>query len=68
MVSGTQAERAHVNNVIVMKMSNLHKTAKVKEDNEDNENEEEEEEDDEKEPDMETALIKHNGSVNRIRV
>ena len=71
IVSGSQAEKGHSNHVIVMKMSNLHKTMKEqKEEEEDSDEseEEEEEEDEDKKPEMETALIKHTGCVNRIRV
>ncbi|KAG5900474.1 hypothetical protein JTB14_010886 [Gonioctena quinquepunctata] len=61
IVAGTQASQAHTNNIIVMKLSNLHKTMKE-------ENDESDEEDDEnKNPKMAGALIKHQGCVNRIR-
>lgn len=58
--------------VIVMRMSNLHRTSKEKEEDEesdDDEDEEEAEEDEaeEKKPRMDCALIKHHGCVNRIR-
>jgi len=65
LVSGTQAERAHVNNIIVMKMSNLHGTNQQ---NEECDDDDDDDDDDEKDPELETALIKHNGSINRIRV
>ncbi|CAH1098473.1 unnamed protein product [Psylliodes chrysocephalus] len=66
LVAGTQAPVTHTNNVIVMKLSNMHKTGK--EDNEDESDEDnEEEEDEEKKPKMAGALIKHQGTVNRIR-
>ncbi len=66
MVCGTQAARSHVNSVIVIKMSNLHgiKAQDSKNDEADSESEE----DDEKEPELESAMIKHNGAVNRVRV
>lgn len=66
VVAGTQAERSNANNVIVMKMSNLKKT-KEDDDKEESESESEEEMEDEK-PELETAMMKHNGGVNRIRV
>lgn len=66
IVAGTQANQAHVNNVIVMKLSNLHKTNKAEDDDDDDESDEEN--DDEKSPKMAGALIKHQGCVNRIRV
>ncbi|XP_055383252.1 glutamate-rich WD repeat-containing protein 1 [Condylostylus longicornis] len=72
MVAGTQAARAHVNNVIVMKMYNLHRTSKEDEDDEVSDDDDVEEEDndlesEEKKPKMSCALIKHQGCVNRIR-
>ncbi|EDV59870.1 glutamate-rich WD repeat-containing protein 1 [Drosophila erecta] len=72
IVAGTQASRAHVNNLIVMKMSNLHKT----QDDDGDEDEDEELEDYQddvadreelKKPQMTCALIKHQGCVNRVR-
>ena len=68
MVAGTQAERAHVNNVIVMKMSNLTKTNKDDKSKDDSEDDDSEDEDDDDKPELETAMIKHTGGVNRIRV
>ncbi|XP_002733247.1 glutamate-rich WD repeat-containing protein 1-like [Saccoglossus kowalevskii] len=68
IVAGTQAEKAHLNNVIVMKMSNLHKTCKEdkEEDDEDSESSDDEEEEEEK-PELETTTLRHMGTVNRIR-
>lgn len=64
IVTGTQAPQTHVNNVIVLKLSNLYKT------NKDDDDDDEEDSDDEvsKKPKMAGALIKHQGCVNRIRV
>lgn len=70
MVSGTQAARAHVNSLIVMKMSNLHRTSKEKDSDMESDLSDEDsdvEEDDEKKPKMACALIKHQGCVNRVR-
>ncbi|XP_041363827.1 glutamate-rich WD repeat-containing protein 1-like [Gigantopelta aegis] len=67
-VAGTQSQRGHANSIIVMKMSNLRKTQKEKKDDEEDDEEEESDSEDEDElPEMETALVKHTGSVNRIR-
>ncbi|KAK3090221.1 hypothetical protein FSP39_010169 [Pinctada imbricata] len=71
LVSGSQSEKGHTNHVIVMKMANLHKTLKEKKedesDDEDEEDSDDEDEDEDKKPEMETALMKHTGCVNRIR-
>lgn len=62
---GTQAERAHANNVIVMKMSNLQKNKGTNEDDDDSD---EDSEDEDEKPELDTAMLKHNGGVNRLRV
>ncbi|XP_078033247.1 WD repeat-containing protein 1 l(2)09851 [Augochlora pura] len=64
LIAGTQAARTHVNNLLVMKMRNLHKT------NEDSDDELEDDESDDEEsksPVMSVAPIKHQGCVNRVR-
>ncbi|CAG9863015.1 unnamed protein product [Phyllotreta striolata] len=66
VVAGTQSPQAHTNNIIVMKLSNMHKTGKENDDDEE-EDSDEEDEDEEKKPKMAGALIKHQGTVNRIR-
>lgn len=59
--------------VIVMKMSNLHRTSKVDDDDDDDSASESDDDDEENEtpkknqPQMDCALIKHAGCVNRIR-
>ncbi|XP_011505507.1 PREDICTED: glutamate-rich WD repeat-containing protein 1 [Ceratosolen solmsi marchali] len=65
LVTGTQATKAHVNNLLVIKMSNLHGT-KIK-DNSEDESSDSEEEDEIKSPAMSVASIKHQGCVNRVR-
>lgn len=67
IVAGTQAPQSHVSHLIVMKLSNLHKTNNNKEDNEE-ENDSDDEDDQDKQPKMHGALIKHQGCVNRVRV
>lgn len=75
MVAGTQAARTHVNNLIVMKMNNLHKNQDGGGDGKDDEDEEELDDDEDdvadkdelKKPQMTCALIKHQGCVNRVR-
>ncbi|KAF7281029.1 WD repeat-containing protein 1 l(2)09851 [Rhynchophorus ferrugineus] len=64
LVAGTQAAQTHINNVIVMKLSNLHKTGNNEEEADE---EESDDEDESKNPKMSGALIKHQGCVNRIR-
>jgi ribosome assembly protein RRB1 len=66
MVAGTLAERSHTNKLIVLKMSNLNKTTPEEKDDEDSESDESDMEDDQ--PELETAMLNHNGGVNRIRV
>ncbi|KAI4470715.1 glutamate-rich wd repeat-containing protein 1 [Holotrichia oblita] len=65
VVAGTQAGQAHINNIIVMKLSNLHATNKDEDEDDDDEDESDDESD--KNPKMAGALIKHQGCVNRIR-
>ncbi|CAG9087645.1 unnamed protein product [Plutella xylostella] len=68
MVAGTQASSTHLNNLIVIKMSNLHSTSKPENDESDSEeDDDDEEEDEEKKPQMSFAFVKHAGCVNRIR-
>ncbi|XP_023016314.1 WD repeat-containing protein 1 l(2)09851 [Leptinotarsa decemlineata] len=62
VVAGTQAAQSQTNNVIVMKLSNLHRT------NQDENDDSDEEDDDHEDPKMTGALIRHQGGVNRIRV
>jgi len=66
IVSGTQAPQTHVNSVIVMKLSNLHRTSKENDDDSSDTDSESDESNDNK-PKMTAALIKHQGCVNRIR-
>lgn len=68
IVAGTQAAQAHVNSIIVMKLSNLHRTGKEDDDGDDDDDEDSEDENESKNPQMAGALIKHQGCVNRIRV
>ena len=65
--AGTQSQRGNSNSIIIMKMGNLCKTQKEKKDEEDEEEESDSDDEDEL-PEMETALVKHTGCINRIRV
>ncbi|ELT91552.1 hypothetical protein CAPTEDRAFT_155831 [Capitella teleta] len=68
IIAGTQAEKSHTNNLIVMKMSNLHKNNKKKDDDDDDDDESDSDDDEEMEkPELQTAPIKHQGCVNRVR-
>lgn len=67
VVAGTQAMQNHLNSIIVMKLSNMHRTSKEKED-EDDEEDDSDNESELKTPKMTAATIKHQGCVNRIRV
>lgn len=53
-----------------MKMSNLKRTHKDKEseDEDDDDDDDSDSEDEEERPELETAMIRHSGCVNRIRV
>lgn len=69
IVAGTQASKVQANHIIVMKLSNLHKTGKEDDDDDDDDDELSDDEDElSKNPKMAGALIKHQGTVNRIRV
>lgn len=69
LVGGTQSGRSK-NSLIVMKMHNLRRTSREKNDEDDDDDAESDSDDsiDGEEPEMETAIIEHNGSVNRVRV
>ena len=69
IAAGTQSERAHVNNVIVMKMDNMSRNRPAKEEEDDDSSDDDDDSDtNEDAPELETAMIKHVGAVNRIRV
>ncbi|XP_031844988.1 WD repeat-containing protein 1 l(2)09851 [Nomia melanderi] len=65
LIAGTQAAKAHVNNLLVMKMKNLHGI--TNEDSEDELEDDESDDEDIKPPVMSVAPIKHQGCVNRVR-
>ncbi|KYN31449.1 Glutamate-rich WD repeat-containing protein 1 [Trachymyrmex septentrionalis] len=65
IVAGTQAARTHVNNLLVMKMSNLR--GNKHSDDSESESSDSEDEDDESKPVMSVAPIKHQGCINRVR-
>ena len=63
-VAGTQAAESNLNKVLVMKMSNLHKTQKdVNSDDEDSDDDD----DLDKKPNLDVVPIMHHGGVNRLR-
>lgn len=64
LLSGTQASTEFTNRLIVMKMSNMQKTQPES----DSEDSDEEDEETTMKPDLECAIIHHQGSVNRVRV
>ena len=65
LISGTQGSHSFTNRLIVMKMSNMQKTQPRSEsDSEDSEDEE----DTVVKPDLDCAIIHHQGAVNRVRV
>ncbi|ESP01420.1 hypothetical protein LOTGIDRAFT_111616 [Lottia gigantea] len=63
MAAGSQTDGIKTNKIIVMKMSNLNETKK-KDDDDDSDDDDDEDDD----PELETATVKHDGCVNRIRV
>lgn len=78
LVGGTQVEKKTQNQLIVMRLSNMHSIADEKdgkEDSDDSENDEDSDDEEEaekklkaKEPVMQAALIRHNGEINRLKV
>ncbi|XP_030026054.2 LOW QUALITY PROTEIN: glutamate-rich WD repeat-containing protein 1 [Manduca sexta] len=67
VVAGTQNFSAHLNNLLVIKMTNLHPTSKAEDDDESDESDDEDDEDEERKRQMSISFIKHQGCVNRIR-
>ncbi|XP_065215073.1 glutamate-rich WD repeat-containing protein 1 [Planococcus citri] len=73
VVAGTQAAKRNQNNIIVMKMSNLRKTQKEKENEDDSSDESSSDEETDadgissKSPVMNSSPIAHFGCINRIR-
>lgn len=65
LLSGTQASTDFTNRLIVMKMSNMQKT-QPESDSEDSDDDDDN--DNMMKPDLECAIIHHQGSVNRVRV
>nr|KAG5702447.1 hypothetical protein BaRGS_027534 [Batillaria attramentaria] len=69
LAAGTQAQQGQPNYVLVMKMHNLTKTLKEKEDDSESDDEDDGDDDEEEDlPELDTVPIQHNGCVNRIRV
>lgn len=67
LVAGTQAAHSFTNRLIVMKMSNMQKTQPPTESDSEDEDDDEEEEQELK-PDLDCAIIHHQGAVNRVRM
>ncbi|XP_012268088.2 glutamate-rich WD repeat-containing protein 1 [Athalia rosae] len=67
ILAGTQAARTHMNNLLVMKMSNLHATTRSSEDSDAEDSDSDDEDDEARAPVMTVASIKHQGCVNRVR-
>ncbi|RKP26167.1 WD40-repeat-containing domain protein [Syncephalis pseudoplumigaleata] len=66
LVAGTQADKSKNNELIVMKMAQLHRTRY--DDDEDTDNEDEEDDHLDDDPILEHRAIPHYGGVNRVRV
>jgi len=67
LVAGTQADKVHVNNLLVLKMSNLNKLKHKNEDNNESDDESSDSEDEDSKPELDCAPIPHQGCVNRVR-
>ena len=63
LLAGTQAAKTHVNNLLVMKITNL----RGKNSSESDDEESSDDEDEESSPKMQVATARHQGCVNRIR-
>lgn len=66
IVAGTQADSPRNNEVIIMKMSQLHKTQHDNNDS-DAEDDDDDDEDLDEDPIFEHRSLRHNGNINRIR-
>lgn len=65
LVAGTQSDKSKSNEVIVLKLTNMNRVRKkVKDDESDSDSESDEDDDRSK---FESASLRHEGSVNRIR-
>ncbi|KAI6188996.1 WD-REPEATS-REGION domain-containing protein [Aphelenchoides besseyi] len=71
LVGGTQVEKKNQNQLIVMRLSNMHSIADEQEPSSDEDEGDDEEEAEkkqkEKEPILHGALIRHNGEINRVK-
>src|SRR5699024_8510209 len=63
LVAGTQADKAHLNKLLVLKLSRMGPVKKPSENSDD----EEDSDDEEELPDLQSISIPHAGCVNRIR-
>lgn len=68
LTAGTQAERSHLNHLMVMKMSNLSRNKEAAQKDAGDDEDSSDSDDEDAKPELETALIPHNGCVNRVRV
>uniref|UniRef100_A0A131Y3H7 Glutamate-rich WD repeat-containing protein 1 n=2 Tax=Ixodes ricinus TaxID=34613 RepID=A0A131Y3H7_IXORI len=68
LAAGTQAERSHLNHLIVMKLSNMGRNKESARKDAGDEEDSSESEDEDAKPEMESALVPHQGCVNRVRV
>lgn len=68
MVTGTQADKAVKNKVIVLKISDIHRTKQDEESDEEVDLEESDDDDLDEDPTVEDRKFAHNGGVNRVRV
>jgi len=66
-LSGTQADKPHKNQILLGKVSNMHKRRSKTEGESDDSSDDDDDDDDEKEPKFHSYIAKHHGTVNRIR-
>ncbi|KAF7495974.1 Glutamate-rich WD repeat-containing protein 1 [Sarcoptes scabiei] len=67
LVAGTQADKDHLNRLMVLKFFNMHSVSK-KSNDDDEDNDDCEDEEEEIVPDLNCSSIPHPGCVNRVRV
>lgn len=68
LIGGTQHEKAHCNNLYVLKLSNMPQTKSSENEDNDEESDSESDDDEDSKPVSDCASVRHPGSVNRVKV